>query len=353
MKTFLEDLVYGRRKSVPIGLFLSMLSVIYRIAITLRRFVYGSLCQKKLTCRVISVGNITLGGTGKTPAVIEIAGLLRDRGKHPVVVSRGYGRVNESQISVVSDGEQADCDTAVNGDEPVLIASRLPGVPVVVGSDRYRASLLALERFRVDVIILDDGFQHLRLRRDMDIVLIDAADPFGTGKLFPAGILREPLTALKRAHAVVITRVEAVRDISGLMNQLSKITRAKIYSSSHVPKELVNVMTGETRPLSSLKGLHVVAFSGIARPASFRFLLEQMGAQIRNFAGYPDHYVYQKTDLADIYQRAADAKADMILTTDKDGVRLRRLRPEGIWGLRIALEVAEKEAWEQMLSEAV
>jgi tetraacyldisaccharide 4'-kinase len=306
-----------------------------------------------LPCAVISVGNIALGGTGKTPTVIAIAGLILRQGKQPVVISRGYGRQDESLVSIVSDGRIVQTDAARNGDEPVLIADRLTGVPVVVGADRYQASLSALHHFHPDVIVLDDGFQHIRLRRTMDIVLVDAAEPFGSGKLFPAGILREPLTALKRAHAILITRAEASSDLSSLKASLRRYTEARIFTSSHVPLDLVNIATNETRPLSSLRHTTVYAFSGIARPASFLSLLESLGAVVKNYGSYPDHYVYVKNDLANIFKQAADEQVNMVVTTEKDGVRLHAMRPEGIWTLRITLKVAESEAWERMILEVL
>ncbi len=212
MKTYVENLMYGRRRSLIVGPILSALSLLYRSALYARRTWYRLPWsgKKTLPCTVISVGNIALGGTGKTPTVIDIAGLILQKGKQPAVISRGYGRRDESLISIVSDGRMVQHDPARNGDEPVLIADRLTGVPVVVGADRYQASLAALRQFHPDVVILDDGFQHIRLQRTIDIVLIDAAEPFGSGKLFPAGILREPLTALKRAHAILITRADRV-----------------------------------------------------------------------------------------------------------------------------------------------
>lgn len=355
MKAYIEDLLYGRRRSLIVGPILSALSLLYCSAWYARRAWYRFPWsgKKTLPCTVISVGNITLGGTGKTPTVIDIAGLLLQKGKRPVVISRGYGRQDESLISIVSDGRMVQHDPIRNGDEPVLIADRLAGVPVVVGADRYQASLIALREFHPDVVVLDDGFQHIRLRRTIDIVLVDAAEPFGNGKLFPAGLLREPLTALKRAHAVLITRAGRERELSSLKETLRRYTAAGIFTSSHVPLDLVNLATNETRPLSSLRGTTVFAFSGIARPASFLSLLESLGAVVKSSCAYPDHYVYEKNDLANIFRQAADEQVNMIVTTEKDGVRLRSLHPDGIWALRISLKVVESEAWERMLLEVL
>ena len=355
MKAYVENLMYGRRRSLIVGPILSALSLLYRIALYVRRAWYRFpwAGKKTLPCTVISVGNIALGGTGKTPTVIDIAGLILRKGKLPVVISRGYGRQDESLLSIVSDGRMVQHDPARNGDEPVLIADRLSGVPVVVGADRYQASLAALRQFHPDAVILDDGFQHIRLQRSIDIVLLDAAEPFGSGKLFPAGILREPPSALKRAHAILITRADRVADLSPLKETVRRYTAARIFTSSHVPLDLVNIATNETRPLSSLRRTPVFAFSGIARPVSFLSLLESLGAVVKNSGTYPDHYVYDKNDLANIFRQAADEQVDMIVTTEKDGVRLHSLRPDGIWILRIALNVVESEAWERMLLEVL
>lgn len=343
--------MYGRRKSLPVGLLLRILSIAYGLAIRLRYALYalGLARRKRLGQRVISIGNITLGGTGKTPAVMHLAGMLLRHQKHPAVISRGYGRDDESFLVVVSDGKEVLVDARTGGDEPVLIGSKLKGVPVVACSDRYRAALFAHEKFGNDSVILDDGFQHMRLRRDLDIVLIDAADPFGKGKLFPAGILREPLGALRRAHAVLITGADRAADLDSLKKQIRQHTPARIFTSRPVPADLINIVTGEARDLSSIRGTSVLAFAGIARPAAFLSLLRTLGAHIKAEVSYPDHYPYTKPDLAALFQRAADAKSSMIITTEKDGVRLKHLNPDGIWALRIELKVVENEEWEAVL----
>jgi tetraacyldisaccharide 4'-kinase len=351
IKDYIEELMYGRRTSLFIGALLLLLSVLYGLAVRLRHafYVLAFFRKKKLVQRVISVGNITLGGTGKTPAVMQIAGVLLGHQKHPVIISRGYGRNDESSLVVVSDGKKVLVDTKTGGDEPVLISSKLIGVPVVVDSDRYRAALFAHRRFGNDTVILDDGFQHLRLQRDLDIVLVDAADPFGSGKLFPAGILREPLSALQRAHAVLITGSDRAANVESIKKMIRRNTAAYIFTSQQVPTDLVDVMTGEVKQLSTLRGSTVLAFAGIARPASFVSLLRSLGAEIKSEFAYPDHYEYKKSDLAAIFQRAADEKIGMIVTTEKDAVRLKSLKPDGIWALRIELKVVENKEWEAVL----
>jgi tetraacyldisaccharide 4'-kinase len=354
-KKDIEDIMYGRKRSFLIEAMLFGLSLLYRAIIRMRRALYRCRMLKshELPCTVISVGNITLGGTGKTPMVIAIAGLLAEKQRRPAVVSRGYGRKDEKSTVIVSDGKSVLADTRAGGDEPVLIGSRLSGVPVVAASRRYRAARYALEHFDAKTVILDDGFQHLGLRRNLDIVLVDAADPFGNGRLFPAGILREPASALHRAHAVVITRADASQEVDALKQRIGRITAARIFTSVQRPVDLVEIRSGEARALSVLSGARVFAFSGIARPASFLATLRALGVVIAAERAYPDHQVYDKSDLADVFQKAADHGADMIVTTEKDAVRLRELRPEGIWALRIEQEVLERREWQRFLLDGI
>jgi len=341
----------GRRTSPFWGALLSGLSVLYGAAIYIRRIFFGLhlFKQKKISCLVVSIGNITLGGTGKTPTVIQIAELLSRNERRVAVVSRGYGRKDEAEILVVSDGRSVLVDTRTGGDEPVLIASKLPGIPVLVGKKRYQTALLAIQRFRPDVVVLDDGFQHIRLKRDLDIVLVDAGNPLGNGKLFPAGILREPLGALKRAHAVLITKIDSTADVKALKVNIQRNTQARIFTSHQIPVDLIDYRRNDIKPLSTLRGSKVLALSGIARPDSFIKLLASLGADIVDACTYPDHFDYKKKDLASIFQRAADEKVSMIVTTEKDAIRLKNLHADGIWALRIELSVAEKNEWESFL----
>jgi tetraacyldisaccharide 4'-kinase len=350
-RSYIEDVMYGRRSSPAVSALLQLLSIPYGLLVSLRKALIaaGLLRRKKLAERVISVGNLTVGGTGKTPAVMNIAEIMLKHQKRPVVISRGYGRRDESAITVVSDGNRLHANAWNGGDEPVLIGSKLAGVPVIAGSDRYRAGVYAHERFGNDTVILDDGFQHIRLSRDMDIVLVDAGHPFGNGKLMPAGILREPLSALKRADAVLITGIDRAMDLASVVKAVKSHTRAAIFTSYVVPVDLVDLASGERKPLSALQGSTVIAVAGIARPGSFVRLLQSLKAEVKAECFFPDHYNYGKNDLAEIFQCAADQKAGMIVTTEKDAVRLKPLNPEGIWALTIELHVVEKDEWEALL----
>lgn len=347
--------MYGRKQSPLWGAFLLLLSVLYGTALTVRRIFYRLhiFKRKELPCPVISIGNITIGGTGKTPAVIQIAGYLSRKRILTAIVSRGYARKDENQIVVVSDGNSILADSKTGGDEPVLIASKLTGVPVVVGKIKYEAALLALRHFNSDVVLLDDGFQHVQLKRNLDIVLVDAGDPFGNGKLFPKGILREPLAALKRAHAVLITRADSTGDVESLKTAIQQHTHARIFTSRQVPVDLIDYRSNDIKPLSSLRGTKVLALAGIARPASFFGLLQSLGAQVVTACTYPDHFDYQKSDLATVFRQAADAKINMIVTTEKDAVRIKNMHADGIWALRIELAVTEGEEWEHFLLKGI
>ncbi len=351
IKCYLEDLVYGRRQSKLLGPVLSVLSLVYRVIIGLREVLYrcGLLKSRKLDCPVISVGNITLGGTGKTPMVVAVATLLAQSQKKPAVVSRGYGRADDSAIRIVSDGTSVLTDAQTGGDEPVLIGSKLQGVPVVVGKRRYEASYYALQRFAVDLIILDDGFQHLKLKRNLDIVLVDAANPFGNGRLFPAGILRDPVSSLRRAQAVVLTRTESPAAAETLSNEIRRVTAARIFTSRQRATDLIDAQSGDIKPLTALRGTRVLAFSGIARPQSFIASLKSLGAIVAAECAYPDHHQYSKTELATLFQKAADERVSMIVTTEKDAVRLARFNTGGIWALRIEFTVIEQQEWQTFL----
>jgi len=323
------------------------------IRLRVRAYSWGLLKTRGLPIPVISIGNITLGGTGKTPAAVNVSGILLKHGRKPVVLSRGYGRSDRSAVLVVSDGISKVIDPVSGGDEPVLIAGRHPRVPVVVGADRYRSGTVAIERFHPDIAILDDGFQHIRLKRDLNVVLIDAVDPFGSGRLFPAGILREPLSALRRADIVLITRADRAENIVQLRETIGGYTDARIFSARHTPRDLIDVATGETRPLDFLAGKPVFAFAGIARPDSFISLLRTLGAVVSGSAVFPDHYSYTQADLTGLVRQAGQRNEALLATTEKDGVRLANMAPKGVWAVRIDLDVIESSAWEEAVLKAL
>jgi tetraacyldisaccharide 4'-kinase len=296
----------------------------------------GRFRRKTLPCPVISIGNITAGGTGKTPMAVYLADLLIQMGKHPVVISRGYKGTLEKTSAVVGDGSRLFLDARQAGDEPYMMAS-LKRFPVVVGRDRYQAGCLALERLKVDVVILDDGFQHVRLKRDLDLVLMDHASPLGNGWLLPAGRLREPAkTALARAGAVILTRCP-----ENVMKKSHWVSTAApdlpVFYSRHQPF-LAGIDPGDSRKetkydpiwenskkmiaLDRFQGVSVVLFSGIANNRAFYRTIRHLGANIVDHLEFTDHYQYQRADILHIQQRAMALNADMLVTTEKDRVRL-------------------------------
>ncbi len=318
---------------------MGLLSSIYSAVLSGRDFLYRSGLKKtgKLSEKVISVGNLTLGGTGKTPAVIAIASEAKKRGLHPCILTRGYkGRAKGP--CVVSLGEGPVLNVTQAGDEPVLMSERMDGVPIIMGKNRFEAGLFALNNTPLEYInlfILDDGYQHLGLYRDKNILLIDVSNPFGNGKLFPEGILREPVSAVSRANAVVITKTDT--SCSASIDALKLAVRehnpaVQIFTSFHKPTGFIN-SSGDMKDLESLTQKPVRAFAGIANPAHFKNLLASKGLSIANFRSYRDHHYYSQHDIDKIVN---DAGGMDIITTEKDLVKLRKLNlPDNIYALRI------------------
>jgi tetraacyldisaccharide 4'-kinase len=330
-----------------LGPLLTMLSYPYNWAHELRLQAYHRrwAAIRRLPCRVISIGNLTLGGTGKTPIVELVAGLMQQEGKRVCVLSRGYGGKARSGVLVVSDGKRCLVPPEVAGDEPVLLAEHLAALPVIVGKDRYAAGMLAVERFGVDTIVLDDGFQHVQLARDLDILLLDARRPFGNGRLFPRGELRDRPSAIARADAIVVTRWESDAVSSLRVPQLCR-SNLPLFYSQHTPLDLHVLSDGQILPLTSLKGQRILAFCGIATPHHFRLTLERLGAEIAAFVAFPDHHPYLLSEIEQLVGIAKQHGVAVLVTTEKDGVRLRRLPTLAgqVWALRIRATIVEQEA---------
>ncbi len=331
---------------------LYLLSVPYRWAVQTRILFYtiGLLRTKRLPCPVISVGNITVGGTGKTPLVMLLARGLRERGITIAILSRGYKR-KQSSDSLVSDGESLFLSPDEAGDEPYLMASVLKDVPILVGKDRFMTGQIALERFGVRGLLLDDGYQHLQLHRDLNILLIDSNVGFGEDHLLPRGILREPLSHLQRADLFVLTKVGEPKACLSLERKLHEIhPRAEVFHSHYEPIGLISPK-GESEDLQTLRGRKVLALSGIANPDYFSFLLRRWGMEIGKESIFPDHHFYTKRDLTCIEESSKGM--DRIVTTEKDMLKLQRL---GIGhlpmrALRIEMKIwQEKEFFKRIIS---
>lgn len=298
---------------------------------------------RRLPCRVVCVGNVTAGGTGKTPTVAALATAAAAAGLRVCVLLRGYHREGGG-VRVVSDGRAVQCDWREAGDEAVLLAERLPGVPVVVGGDRVETGKLAVTRFRPDLILLDDGFQHRRLYRDADLVLLDATDPFGGGRLLPWGRLREPITGLRRAHACLVTRVDQGGNLETLCRQVARAAPGRpIGRAIFRPLWLRDLAAGRERPVKDLCGKRVLAVSGIANPHSFLRTVQDLGVVVVGELAFRDHHAFDAEDRRRMAETARQQGAEWIVTTEKDAVRLRTDLPKGypVLAVVVGLEIVE------------
>lgn len=313
---------------------LPVASAAYGLAIQARRAAYalGLLPRRRVGVPVLCVGNLTVGGTGKTPAVIALAKRLQEWGRRPAVVSRGYRADKDKTAIVLVDPAGADWRAA--GDEPLLIARSLPGVPVLCGADRAATAERAIAETQADVVVLDDGFQHWRLHRDLDIVLLDGTDPFGNGKLLPAGPLREPLRALHRAGLVVITKANLADEAGVWAQRLANRLGAPVVQAIHRPVRLWDLTAGQGRSIEELRGRRVMAVSGLARNETFPALLRSLGAVIEAPLGFGDHQDYGAADWAMIRRVFAESGAEWLVTTAKDAVKW---TAEEVRGLPVAV----------------
>src|SRR5262249_55366363 len=300
---------HGARASI-LRFFLRLLSFIYLGAVQLRLYLYRKriLKERQLGCLVISIGNLTVGGTGKTPVVEKFARALQKGGRRVAILSRGYKSVDRRQEKnwwkrvlapglevpprVVSDGKSVLLDSAMSGDEPYMLASNLTGVAVVVDKDRVKSGLHALKKLDVDTLLLDDGLQYLHLKHRLDIVLIDRQAPFGNEHLLPRGTLREPPRNLQRASYIFITKCNGEPN-DDLIQRIRRYNRtAEIIECTHKPLYLKHVYKDERLPLDCLKGLYIGSLCGIAAPESFEEGLRNLGAKIELSRHFADHHRY-------------------------------------------------------------
>jgi tetraacyldisaccharide 4'-kinase len=314
----------------------------------------GLLKSQRLEAEVISIGNLSMGGSGKTPTAAFVAEILLEKGRKPAILSRGYGGKRSMDSSlVVSDRGKILTTWELAGDEPFLLAKNLKGVPVIVGKDRFSSGRIALDRFQCDTLILDDGYQHLRLKRERNLCLIDcsARDIF-EDRLFPSGRLREPLAQLKRADAFLLTHWEETSRNKKLAERLETGYRKNIFRANHVPGSWLDTGTGKELALEEAKGKKILAFCGIANPSSFFKCLEAMGSGPTSFLPYPDHYCYSQTDLRSIESKGQRLGADLIATTEKDWIRLegRVGFSKSLWVLRVKINVLEDSSFRSFLS---
>jgi tetraacyldisaccharide 4'-kinase len=304
---------------------LSVLSGFYLAGLKARQAAYGAglMRRQKVNAWVLSIGNITAGGTGKTPAAIYYARKFLGEGRSVVVLSRGYGRAAPAAGPLaVSDREKVLLSPRECGDEPYLIARKVPGVPVVVCAKRVKGAELAMERFGAEVIVLDDAFQHVAIARDEDIVVIDCANPFGFGRVLPRGLLREPLSALGRATRFLLTRADECEH-EHIIEKLKELNpAAEILRSRHRPVGLTALSGEGEEACDWVSGKKVLAVSGIGNPKAFEDTLKRLGARLVHALRFEDHRWYDAADIAAIESAAKRFGAEHIVSTEKDGVRL-------------------------------
>jgi tetraacyldisaccharide 4'-kinase len=342
LKEKIESYMYGEVPCLLTHTVLLCLSLIYGLITSIRSALYAAcvLRSKKISAKVISVGNITAGGSGKTPVTMLLAKALAVKGKKVAILSRGYNR-DSVGLGVVSDGDDILLSPKDSGDEPYQMALNLLeyGIPVIVAKNRFDAAELAIRSYKADTLILDDGFQHRALARDLDIVLLDKGRGLGSGYLLPRGPLRESLSALRRADLFLLkgslddTPADSQKDSPDGSNKDSNsklnFNNLKLdkpaFDFTYAPTLLKNINGKGRETVASLKGKKVTIVSGIADPKSFIRTLESLGAIIDNCITYPDHHWYTEKDLEEVRIAALSTNSDMIITTEKDAVRLRCL----------------------------
>lgn len=333
----------------PVRKWLCGVAVLYGLIVRFRLWCYrqGWLTSSRLPCLVVSVGNLTVGGTGKTPVVILLTEWLQAKGRRVAVLSRGYKRTNRAPHLLVSNGKQLLAGPSEAGDEPFLIARRCPQAIVAAGADRAALGRWVLEQGPVECMILDDGFQHRALRRDVDLVLLDATDATGLDAMLPAGRLREPLSGLERATAVVITRADSRNDVEAIRSRLQAmhLPLEDVIEVVFKPESVVSVLAEERRPLEWCRGKKVWLVSGIGNSDSFRRSAASLGIAVSGETVFRDHHHYGVHDVRRIRINAQASGADMILTTEKDAGKLPPLlEPDDPWwALRLRAEVVRGE----------
>lgn len=329
----------------------------YRGLLATREWLYASGVARcrALPVPVVSVGNLTVGGTGKTPAVELAVRTLIDLGHRPAVVSRGYRRRSRG-VQVVADAAAIRLDADEGGDEPFLLARRLPGVPVVVGGHRYEAGRQAVERFAVTAIVLDDGFQHRTLRKSLEIVLARARSPWGNGRLLPAGPLREPLSALRRAQLIVASGARDLDEADELVQAARRhAPGVPVLAACYEPSGCLDATTMRDVAAEHMRGRRLLAFAGIAAPDGFRRTLQDLGVGEVDFVAFRDHHWFSPADVDDLVDRAERGGADGLVTTEKDWARLRQLGPLSVpvlvVGVRLVLRAGQGE-WRRAFEQA-
>src|SRR5438874_12929203 len=373
LEQFAIDVVLERRRGIratALRAILYALSFVYERLVQLRLYFYRKRIfrERALGCVVISVGNLTVGGTGKTPIVEKFARALQAGGRQVAVLSRGYKSVPRKRSwldrlrgnivdppRIVSDGKSLLLDSRTAGDEPYMLAHNLKDVIVLVDKDRVKSGLLAIDKWKVDTLLLDDGLQYLHLKHRLDIVLVDRQAPFGNEFLLPRGTLREAPRNLRRASYIFITKSTGEPN-DALVKRIRRYNRtAEIIECAHRPLYLQNIFTGEKALLERLRDAFIGSISAIAAPERFDAALGKLGAHVDLATRYIDHHYYSQAELISFIKRCVRRDLEMIVTTEKDSVRMPRL-PEAemkvpIYFLRVEIEILSgHESWEHCVA---
>lgn len=348
--------MHEKRYGGPIALPLAVLSIFYGIGIRLRRRFLKRKERRTLPGFVVSIGNITAGGTGKTPAAMLVAKWAMDRGRRVAVLSRGYGGRHGRRVLEVSDGQRILVEPAMAGDEPCLMAMSLQGIPIVVARERYAAGLCAFRKFNSNFFVLDDGFQHTALARDLDLVLLDAESPFGNGHLLPRGPLREPVSHLARADAFLMTRwsgTQAQKDAADFVGR--RFPGIPIFRAAHIADRVVFPATRENHDPEFLRGKRVLAFAAIARPQAFRKMLLEQGVELLYFKTFRDHHRFREKEIRDLVSMKSALGAEIMITTEKDLVRITSpdVSRRDLAFLRITMRPVPEDAFFDFLTKTV
>jgi len=362
LETFVLEVIFEERRGTRAALVRSLLylcSKLFQVAIKTRRFLYDVriLRDSTLGVQVIAIGNLTVGGTGKTPVVEKFAGVLRDQGRTVAILSRGYRskpppfhqwllnkillRDDTTPPRVVSDGKSLLLDSEMAGDEPYMLASNLKDVVVLVDKDRVKSGRYAIEKFGCDTLLLDDGFQYWKLRgRRQDIVLVDCQQPFGNELLLPRGTLREPPSQLARANTIFITKSDG--NTADLRRRIAQLNPgAGVIECVHNPLYFEDAFSGQRLGLDALKGRKVASLSGIAQPESFEQSLVKLGAELVYSKRFADHHRFTQQEILNVINRSKKRQAETIVTTQKDAVRFPKIdrRDLPIYFMRVEIQI--------------
>jgi tetraacyldisaccharide 4'-kinase len=373
LEQFAVDVVLERRRGFRASILrgiLYLLSLLFEHIVQVRLYLYRKRIfrERALGCLVVSIGNLTVGGTGKTPVVEKFARALQSGGRRVAILSRGYksvprkrhwwDRLRRKEIDpprVVSDGKALLLDSLTAGDEPYMLAHNLNDVIVLVDKDRVKSGRFAIDKWKVDTLLLDDGLQYLHLKHRLDIVLVDRQAPFGNEFLLPRGTLREPPRNLRRASYIFITKnTGEPNDV--LIQRIRRYNRtAEIIECAHKPLYLQNIWTDERLSLERLRGAYIGSICGIAAPESFEGALKALGAHVDLAKRYIDHHYYTEAELKNFMARCIRRDLAMIVTTEKDAVRMPRFpEPEpkvSIYFMRVEIEILSgRESWEHCVA---